>query len=151
RTSRQKGMLSLPDLENIERRCSSAYGELGFAHRFDHVIPNHDGEDSEHWDAFYHPLGDARRTLLALAALLQGRTPEGIERWGPTSSSNKPTPPGVLRMPRQLCWPRHGARPCHQTPHARSSHRPKTQSWVGILGSHHGGGALRHLVGWDVL
>jgi guanylate kinase len=83
RTSRQKGMLSLPDLENIERRCGSAYGELGFAHRFDHVIPNHDGEDSEHWDAFHYPLGDARRALLAVAALLEGRTPQGVERWGP--------------------------------------------------------------------
>jgi len=83
RTSRQKGILSLPDLENIERRCRSAYGELGFAHRFDHVIPNHDGEDSEHWDAFHFPLGDARRALLAVAGLLEGGAPEGIERWEP--------------------------------------------------------------------
>jgi guanylate kinase len=83
RTSRQKGMLSLPDLENIERRCGSAYSELGFAHRFDHVIPNHDGEDSEHWDAFDYPLGDARRALLTVAALLEGHTPEGVEHWGP--------------------------------------------------------------------
>jgi guanylate kinase len=83
RTSRQKGVLSLPDLENIERRCGSAHGELRLAHLFDHVIPNHDGEDSEHWDAFHFPLGDARRALLAVAALLEGRTPEGTERWEP--------------------------------------------------------------------
>lgn len=81
RTARQKGALSLPDLEEIERRCRSAYGELGFAHLFDHVIPNHDGEDSEHWDAFHFPLGDARRALLAVASLLDGRTPDGVERW----------------------------------------------------------------------
>ncbi len=81
RTSRQKGVLSLPDLANIEQRCGSAYGELRLAHLFDHVIPNHDGEDSEHWDAFHFPLGEARRALLAVAALLEGRTPEGTERW----------------------------------------------------------------------
>jgi guanylate kinase len=81
RTTRQKGHLSLPDLENIERRCRSAYGELRLAHLFDHVIPNHDGEDSEHWDALHFPLGDARRALAAVAALLDGRTPEGVERW----------------------------------------------------------------------
>jgi guanylate kinase len=81
RTSRQRGQLSLPDLENIERRCRSAYGELRHAHLFDHVIPNHDGEDSEHWDAFHFPLGDARRALLAVAALLEGRIPEDAERW----------------------------------------------------------------------
>ena len=33
------------------------------AHHFQHVIVNHDGEDSENWNAFYFPLGDARRTL----------------------------------------------------------------------------------------
>jgi guanylate kinase len=83
RTARQKGPLSLPDLENIERRCRSAHGELRLAHLFDHVIPNHDGEDSEHWDAFAVPLGDARQALLAVAALLDGRTPDGVERWDP--------------------------------------------------------------------
>ncbi len=81
RTARQKGMLSLPDLENIERRCGSAHGELRLAHRFEHVIPNHDGEDSEHWDAFHYPLGDARRALLAVVALLEGSAAEGVERW----------------------------------------------------------------------
>lgn len=83
RTARQKGSLSLPDLENIERRCGSAHDELRLAHLFAHVIPNHDGEDSEHWDAFHFPVGDARRALLAVAALLEGRTPEGTERWEP--------------------------------------------------------------------
>jgi guanylate kinase len=83
RTARQKGALSLPDLENIERRCRSAHEELRLAHLFDHVIPNHDGEDSEHWDAFPVPLGDARRAVLAVAALLDGRMPDGVERWNP--------------------------------------------------------------------
>jgi len=81
RTTRQKGILSLRDLENIERRCGSAYGELGLAHLFDHVIPNHDGEDSEHWDGFGIPLGDAGHTVEAMIALLDGRVPDGLERW----------------------------------------------------------------------
>ena len=81
RTRRQKGELSLKDLEEIERRAGSAYAELAEAWYFDHVIPNHDGEDSDHWDAFYYPLGDARKTLLALVALLRGQTPTGVERW----------------------------------------------------------------------
>lgn len=81
RTRRQKGELSLHDLENIEKRAASAYGELKEACHFDHVIPNHDGEDSENWDAFYHTLGDARIALLAFVALLTGKPPKGTEQW----------------------------------------------------------------------
>lgn len=81
RTRRQKGEPSLRDLEEVERRAGSAYAELTEAHYFDHVIPNHDGEDSDNWDAFYYPLGDARRTLQAVVALLRGETPAGVERW----------------------------------------------------------------------
>lgn len=81
RTSRQKTLLSLPDLENIERRANSAFFELKEAWRFDCVIPNHDGEDSENWEAFYYPVGDARKSLLAFAALLQGHTTAGLEKW----------------------------------------------------------------------
>ena len=81
RTKRQKINLSLEDLENIEKRVASAIVELREAWKFDYVIPNHDGEDSEHWDAFYYPIGDARKTLLAFSALLQGETPPGVEHW----------------------------------------------------------------------
>ena len=81
RTRRQKGELSLQDLEDIERRASSAYRELQEAHYFQYVIPNHDGEDSENWDAFYYPLGDARVALLAFVSLLGGKTPSGVEAW----------------------------------------------------------------------
>ena len=81
RTKRQKNTLSLKDLENIETRVASAIIELREAYKFDHVIPNHDGEDSEHWDAFYYPIGDARKALLAFTALLQGQTPPGVEQW----------------------------------------------------------------------
>jgi guanylate kinase len=81
RTRRQKGEISLVDLEDIERRASSAYGELRQAHYFQHVIPNHDGEDSDNWDAFYYPLGDARAALLAFVSLLRNETPSRVERW----------------------------------------------------------------------
>jgi len=81
RTKRQKINLSLKDLENIEKRVASAIVELREGWKFDYVIPNHDGEDSEHWDAFYYPIGDARKALLAFAALLQGEIPPGVEKW----------------------------------------------------------------------
>ena len=81
RTKRQKTNLSLKDLENIEQRVASAIVELREGWKFDYVIPNHDGEDSEHWDAFYYPIGDARKALLAFAALLQGETPPSVEKW----------------------------------------------------------------------
>jgi guanylate kinase len=81
RTARHKGLLSLKDLENIEVRAGEAYGELQQAWRFDHVIVNHDGEDSENWDAFYCPAGDARKTLLVFTALLQGWPAADVEKW----------------------------------------------------------------------
>lgn len=81
RTRCQKGEISLPDLENIEKRASSAYGELQNAWKFGHVIPNHDGEDSENWDAFYYPLGDARKALEAFVSLLRGDEATGVEEW----------------------------------------------------------------------
>jgi guanylate kinase len=82
RTQRQKGILSLKDLENIERRASSAYTELKDAWRFDYVIPNHDGEDSENWDAFYYPVSDARKALLTFADLVAGKASTIAEKWG---------------------------------------------------------------------
>jgi guanylate kinase len=82
RTRYQKGEPSLPDLENIETRACSAYRELSDAWHFQHVIPNHDGEDSENWDAFYYPIGDARKALQAVVALLEGMpSPPTVERW----------------------------------------------------------------------
>jgi guanylate kinase len=80
RTRRQKGELSAQDLEDIEKRAASAFAELQTAWHFDHVIPNHDGEDSDNW-AFYYPIGDARNSLLAFVALLEGRVVQGVEKW----------------------------------------------------------------------
>jgi len=81
RTRRQKGDLSAKDLQDIETRASSAYRELQEAWHFQHVIPNHDGEDSDNWEAFYYPLGDARKTLAAFVALLKGVVPPSVEKW----------------------------------------------------------------------
>jgi hypothetical protein len=81
RTRRQQGELSLKQLENIETRASSAYHELKEAWHFQHVIPNHDGEDSDNWEALYYPIGDALRSLHALVALLEGAVPPVIEQW----------------------------------------------------------------------
>jgi guanylate kinase len=81
RAERQKTYLSLKDLEEIERRAGSAFRELKDAQHFEYVLPNHDGEDSDNWQAFYYPLGEARRAFLAVAALLRGEDPKGVERW----------------------------------------------------------------------
>jgi len=81
RTQKQKGTLSLKDLENVERRAGSAYREVQLAWHFDYVIPNHDGEDSENWDAFYYPIGDARRALVAFATILAGGETAYAEEW----------------------------------------------------------------------
>jgi guanylate kinase len=81
RTRRQKGELSLKDLENIEQRAGSAFRELQEAVHFEWVIPNHDGEDSDNWDAFCYPLGDAREALRAFVDLLEGRVPATAEKW----------------------------------------------------------------------
>jgi|SRR5271166_1188099 len=81
RTRRQKGELSAADLKNIETRASSAYPELSEAWHFEHVIPNHDGEDSDNWEAFYYLIGDARKTLEAFAGLLQDMVRPCVEKW----------------------------------------------------------------------
>jgi len=81
RTRRQKNELSLNDLQNIEKRASSAYQELRQACRFTYILPNHDGEDSENWDAFYFPLGDARKSLLCFLDLIKGAQSSVIETW----------------------------------------------------------------------
>lgn len=51
------------------------------AAKFEYVIVNHDGEDSDHWTIGRAALGDARRAVDALAALLAGKVPEHVEHW----------------------------------------------------------------------
>jgi guanylate kinase len=81
RAHRQKLELSAKDLENIEKRASSAYGEMREAWHFDYVILNHDGEDSDNWEAFYYPIGDARKALNTFVELLEGKIPPTVEKW----------------------------------------------------------------------
>lgn len=81
RTQRQKQELSVKDLEDIERRAASAYPEMQEAWRFQYVIANHDGEDSDHWEAFPYLIGDARKTAEAFVALVRGAVPAGVEKW----------------------------------------------------------------------
>ncbi len=81
RKTRQKIELSIRDLDDIETRASSAYREMKMAWQFDYVIPNHDGEDSDNWELFYYPIGDARKTMLAFVELLEGRDAKGVEKW----------------------------------------------------------------------
>ena len=81
RTKKQKKELSRKDFENMERRASSAYRELKEAFLFDYVIPNHDGEDSENWETFYYPIGDAHKVLEAFVSLLKGEKTTWAEHW----------------------------------------------------------------------
>jgi guanylate kinase len=81
RKTKQKVEISLNDLEDIERRVKSAYEELTMAWQFDYIIPNHDGEDSDNWETFYWPVGDARKTLHAFRDLLDGKVPAISEKW----------------------------------------------------------------------
>lgn len=80
RTQKQKGILALPDLQNIEKRAKSAPLEMCLAWQFDWIIPNHDGEDSENWNAFYYPVGDAFNALHNFASILRGDT-AAAEHW----------------------------------------------------------------------
>lgn len=81
RTQKQKGILSLPDLQNIEKRAQSAPVELQLAWQFDWVIPNHDGEDSENWNSFNYPVGDALKAVQCFADLLKGDHNASAEPW----------------------------------------------------------------------
>jgi len=81
RKTRQKVEMSQNDLQDVEKRASSAYRELKMAWQFEYVIPNHDGEDSDNWEMFYYPVGDARKTLLAFVEFLKGKVPDIAEQW----------------------------------------------------------------------
>lgn len=77
----QKRQLTDHALEYIDIRAKSAYAELKTAFLYDHVIPNHDGEDSDHWKDPKDPKGDAKKTLSALAAIITGEKQGLSEQW----------------------------------------------------------------------
>ena len=67
--------------KDIEIRSRSAYRELQTAWQFQHILVNHDGEDSDHWNQFYYPIGDARKNLILLAAIMRGEKPLCARAW----------------------------------------------------------------------
>ncbi|MFC7337310.1 hypothetical protein ACFQY0_09000 [Haloferula chungangensis] len=81
RSNEKSASLSLPELNDIEERSGSIFEELQQAYRFAAVIPNHDGEDSDHWNLFSRPIGDARRAVSALESLIRGERNLDIEVW----------------------------------------------------------------------
>ena len=83
RTQRSGTALDDDALADIETRARAAFAELQMAPQFGHVIPNHDGEDSENWSDFHLPIGDARRCVQTVAALLEGKDAPDAERWEP--------------------------------------------------------------------
>lgn len=81
RARRQKGELGTADREEADRRAGRAYAEMLDAPLYRHVVPNHDGEDSEHWHDFPVLLGDARRAVETVAAILRGEPAPCAETW----------------------------------------------------------------------
>ncbi|MEQ8899363.1 MAG: hypothetical protein RID23_19980 [Roseovarius sp.] len=81
RTTRQEGMLSRPDLDDIETRATSAYDELREAWRYDAVVPLHDGEGDDNWSRFGMPIGSARTAIKTVAALIADQPTGGTEYW----------------------------------------------------------------------
>ena len=73
RAARMEKELTPAVIRDLKTRARSAYRELGYAHTFQHIVVNHDGEDSENWSDFGIPLGDARRTMRTVAAILSGK------------------------------------------------------------------------------
>jgi hypothetical protein len=137
RTRRQKGELSANDLKDIESRASSAYREMQEAWHFEYVIPNHDGEDSDNWEAFYYPLGDARKTLDAFAALLKGVVPPNASRSGTSTfavswkrpESNKT----VFFLTTDTCEPLELRLELNVCPERRHHYRPAVAVVAGIV------------------
>lgn len=81
RTTLQQGMLSRPDLDDIETRATSAYNEMHEAWRYDAVVPLHDGEGHDNWSRFGLPIGSARAAIRTVAALIDGQHTDGTEYW----------------------------------------------------------------------
>ena len=81
RVQRQKGIPSIKDLEDVEKRAGTAYEEMRSASQYDYILPNHDGEDSDNWEQFYYPIGDTRKALLSFVQILEEEKPTYCERW----------------------------------------------------------------------
>ncbi|MBD3272419.1 MAG: hypothetical protein GF384_07785 [Elusimicrobia bacterium] len=81
RAHQHKASLNTHDLKNIEQRAKAAFKELQMAYRCTVVVPNHDGEDSPHWQDEPYPTGDAQKTLDTVMSLMAGSKPSRAEHW----------------------------------------------------------------------
>jgi guanylate kinase len=81
REATYKPQLGLSDLNDLHLRAASAFDELTMAPEFDIVLPNHDGEDSNHWKLFGFPIGDAGELLAEFTKIIQGAESEKAEYW----------------------------------------------------------------------
>lgn len=79
RAIRQGRAIDETALRDLKRRARCALKEIKEAPFYDHVIPNHDGEDSDNWGSI--PVGDARRTINAFLSILGGKSSVDSEKW----------------------------------------------------------------------
>ena len=70
-------------MSDVEVRANNAYNELLAAHMYDHVLPNHDGEDSPNWYGGGSPRHEASRVLEALVEILKNGRSDYAEVWEP--------------------------------------------------------------------
>ena len=68
-------------LNNLKDRARDAYQELSIAHSFDHIIVNHDGEDSSNWHDPDNLQGDAITSVHSLAGLIIAGNDPNSENW----------------------------------------------------------------------
>ena len=72
--------LSIKVLTNINRRAADAYHELKNTRMFDHIIPNHDGEDSDNWTEPIPENSDAYLAIKEFLILLNNENPIKSEK-----------------------------------------------------------------------
>lgn len=81
RAKKYKKELTDKILQNIDIRAADAYPELKDAWKFDFVIPNHDGEDSNKWNEPVPVNSDAYLAVREFSLLLNDKKPQVSEKW----------------------------------------------------------------------
>src|SRR5262249_39500568 len=90
------------------------------------------GEDGEH-DSYGGTCDRHAAASEAGAAKEVCTTQPALCRGGRPLDAGPVRAPGVPRLSRRLCRPRHGGGACSRARHSRLRIRPKTKSWVGLL------------------
>ena len=72
RALKQGKILSPDELNDIQVRAGKAWEEINMADSYDHLIINHDNEDSDNW-RFSPPLGEAGKTLKTLIDIITNK------------------------------------------------------------------------------